>query len=101
MRGCAGGTCPCEKVSVVMNGVEEERGPLFKGAGTPAWWPRGGAAGLGGQEGTAHAPGRAGGNSTCAVPTPSVPSGCSALVFKLHSDIVLIFKKKNKKNPNF
>lgn len=74
-----------------MNSVEEERGPLFKGAGTPAWWPRGGAARLGGQEGTARA-----------VPTPSVPSGCSALVFKLHSDIVLIFKKKkNKKKPNF
>lgn len=34
----------------MMNSVEEERGPLFKGAGTPAWWPRGGA------------PGQAGGN---------------------------------------
>lgn len=71
----------------MMNSVEEERGLLFKGAGTPAWWPRGGA------------PGRAGGNGTCAVPTPSVPSGCSALVFKLHSDIVLIFKKKKQKKP--
>lgn len=75
----------------MMNSVEEERGPLFKGAGTPARGPRPGgrgAAGLGGQEGTARA-----------VLTPSVPSGCSALVFKLHSDIVLIFKKKKQKKP--
>lgn len=57
-------------------------GLLFK-----AWEPQPGhrwSASLGGQ----------GGNNPRAISTPSMPSDCSTLFFKLHLHIVLIFKQQ-------